>query len=105
LGIQFSEQVRFPDCRYKRSLPFDFFIQDKILLEYDGIQHFSPVPFRRTRNNVNYVKAEKAFSLQKEKDAIKTQFCKNKNITLYRISYLENIQDCLNEILKREGIK
>ncbi len=39
--MEFVEQARFPACRDKRALPFDFFLPDRrTLIEYDGRQHF-----------------------------------------------------------------
>ena len=42
--IEFIREKRFPSCKYKIPLPFDFYIPSKkILIEYDGEQHFSSV--------------------------------------------------------------
>ena len=40
IDILFKQYVSFDTCRYKNPLFFDFYINNKYLLEYDGKQHF-----------------------------------------------------------------
>lgn len=41
LQIKYEREKRFKDCRYKNTLPFDFYLPDyNICIEYDGEQHF-----------------------------------------------------------------
>lgn len=78
-GIKFIIEHTFPDCRYKRMLPFDFYIPNiNTCIEYDGEFHFDTdrIPFN------NHV-------LQQKRDAIKTKFCKDNNIKLIRIPYYD----------------
>ena len=56
----------------------DFYIDNKYLLEFDGIQHF----FANHGWN-----SEDHLSKVQERDAIKNQWCKNNNIPLIRINY------------------
>ena len=44
-NIKFITQKRFNDCVSDKNnpLPFDFYIEDKFLVEFDGIQHYQPV--------------------------------------------------------------
>lgn len=89
-GIVFLPEHRFSECKYKNTLPFDFFIPSyNICIEYDGQHHFQPV---------SHFGGDKTYKLQKIKDAIKTKFCEENNILLVRISYMdmENIEDILN---------
>lgn len=99
-GIQFSEQKKFTDCKSKRALPFDFFIAERFLLEYDGIQHFKPASFGRSTKQENDIRL---LALQ-ERDLIKTEYCKKKAISLYRITYKENTKVRLQEILRQEDL-
>lgn len=91
-NIKFEFQKKFKNCRNKKQLPFDFFINDvNVLIEYDGIQHFQPVEI--FGGNKNYEQTLK-------NDQIKNQYCKDNNIRLIRIRYDEDPK----EILTREGI-
>jgi hypothetical protein len=38
-GLRYEREVRFPDCRDKMPLPFDFAVEDLFLVEFDGRQH------------------------------------------------------------------
>lgn len=83
-GVFFEEQVRFSDCRLKKPLVFDFFLPiHNILIEFDGEQHDRPI---------ERWGGEKAFRLQRKRDEIKNNYCKNNGITLVRIGYYENIE-------------
>ncbi len=43
-NIKYIREYRFNDCRYKHTLPFDFYIKElNICIEYQGKQHYSPV--------------------------------------------------------------
>ena len=89
--INFKTQAVFEGCKYKRNLPFDFYLIDKkICIEYDGKQHYTPIDF--FGGNVNYEK-------QKIRDNIKNKYCIKNNIKLFRIKYDENIEEKINEIL------
>lgn len=52
MGIDFETEKRFPTCRNKKPLPFDFFIPvANLLIEYQGEQHFTTV-----WNPLSYIK-------------------------------------------------
>lgn len=57
-------------------LRFDFWIDNTVMLELDGIQH---------RKHIEYFDSKDDFDKRKERDEVKTQYCKNKNIPLERI--------------------
>lgn len=97
-NIKFIAQYRIDDCRYKYPLPFDFCIEingEKMLLEFDGLEHFQPI---------DYFGGEEKFNIRKRNDSIKNEYCKNNNIKLIRISYLDydNIEEILKEKLNLE---
>ena len=83
----YISQKRFKDCKYKKTLPFDFYLPNKnICIEYDGEQHYQIK---------EHWGGEKEFKTIQIKDNIKTKYCKDNNIKLIRISYYE-----INEIQK-----
>lgn len=44
MGLDFETEKRFPTCRHKLELPFDFYIPSaKLLIEYQGEHHFRNV--------------------------------------------------------------
>jgi hypothetical protein len=72
-------------------LRFDIYIIEKdIYIEYDGEQHF---------RSVESWGGECGFRSVKERDSIKNKFCKLNDIKLFRISYKDNIEDKLKEII------
>lgn len=92
LEIEFDKEVRFTKCKNKQTLPFDFRIQygkRKILIEYDGQQHFEPC-FGR----------EDTFKKTVKNDSIKNTFVENsKTLPLIRIKYtadFNKIEDYFN---------
>lgn len=94
--IQFEEQKKFSDCKNKRCLPFDFYIPCKnILIEFQGYQHFNEVKRSKKMDN-NLLKLN--FEKIQKNDQIKKEWCKNNNMKLLEISYLEKKD--INEILK-----
>lgn len=98
-NIEYESQYVFNDCVYQRTLPFDFYIPSKNLcIEFDGIQHFEPTRFNK---KITYEEAIENYNQQIIKDNIKTNYCKNNNINLLRISYMEfdNIKLILNKYL------
>lgn len=95
--IKFEEQKRFADCVNKKQLPFDFYIEDfRILVEYQGRQHFEPVKWS---NNWNDQDAYNNLIEVQKNDSIKKEWCKKNNIELIEISYLDkcNIEKILKE--------
>lgn len=92
-NYNFSREFIFPDLKRIAHLRFDFAIfnsdnQLKLLIEYDGPQH-------TIKTNGFYSKR------LIENDKIKTDYCAEHNIPLYRINYDENIEEKLEEILKQ----
>lgn len=81
--IAFDTEAIFAKCKNKRTLPFDFKIND-ILIEYDGSQHF----FKRRDDNSGQKLIE-----TKKHDHIKNNFVKNQSsLKLIRIPYNTSFQ-------------
>lgn len=90
-SIKFETQKRFPECKNKLELKFDFYLTDlEILIEYDGVQHFKPI---------DYFGGDERFTYENKLRKIKENFCTEKNIKLIRISYLEDVDEILTNLL------
>lgn len=74
--IKFEREKIFQDCCYNK-LParFDFFVDNKYIIEYDGEQHFKDGFFGTAQEN-------------QKKDAFKNQYCAKNHIPIIRISYI-----------------
>jgi very-short-patch-repair endonuclease len=82
--IKFKHHLKLEKSR----LEFDFYLPElNIAIEYDGIQHFTPV---------KHFGGIKALKEQKRRDSEKDQYCINNNIKLLRIPYYENVELFLN---------
>jgi hypothetical protein len=93
-NIPFLMEYSFNDCILPsgRKARFDFYVNNKYLIEFDGKQHFDP--------DAGWG-SEKLEDIQL-RDQIKNEYCQKKNIPLYRIPYtdvdnLKTINDVLNE--------
>ena len=73
-NIPFELEKKFKTCKDKNYLPFDFYVNNSYLIEYDGIQHYD----ENTIFDYEYTHKH---------DLIKSEWCKNNNITLIRIPY------------------
>jgi hypothetical protein len=72
-------------------LKFDLYLNDRnIYVEYDGEQHF---------REVSVWGGEEGLRQRIKRDSIKDDFCKRNNIKLFRISYLDNIEEKIKEII------
>ena len=93
LGVIYYKEYRFNECKYKKKLPFDFYIPNlSLCIEVDGKQHISG-----TFND----KENKDFKIR---DDIKTKFCKDNDIKLIRVAWghnhihtYENIENYLDD--------
>ena len=90
-NIEYEIEKRFNDCKFKKPLPFDFYLPKyNTCIEYDGEQHFRT--FELWGGN-------KTLELQQIKDQIKTDYCVANNIKLIRIKYCDNTIDTLKGII------
>lgn len=103
LNIPFEAQKRFNTCKYKKPLPFDFYVNDSFLIEYDGKQHFKPINF----SGKGAEWAIKNYELGKLRDSIKTQWAKDNGIPLVRIPYIEfdNIEQIIKDSIEKYSIQ
>jgi len=90
-NLNFIPQYKFDNCKYKRRLPFDFYLPDyNLCIEYDSILHYE-----------DKFDDLGEFQLVKKRDKIKTKYCKDNKIKLLRIPYWEfdNIEEILEKTL------
>lgn len=82
-NISFIKQYRFPDCKDKRTLPFDFYLPElNTCIEYDGEQHFK---------SKEQWGGESGFIDRQRKDEIKNEYCIKNNIKLIRLSNIKKL--------------
>lgn len=82
--IKYKPQHRFKDCRDKKPLPFDFYLPEhNTCIEFDGEQHF--------KVKEQWGGVEGLLDRQR-KDKIKTEYCKENNINLIRITNIKNLK-------------
>ena len=68
--IQYIQQYRFEDCKYKQPLPFDFYLPQKnICIEFQGEQHYKERSLYYSEDIVI-------------RDNIKKEYCKKNDIKL-----------------------
>lgn len=89
--IPFEQEKIFLNCKFPNSngyARFDFFVDNKYLIEYDGIQHF----IKDSGYGVDLENIQK-------RDAFKNAWTKEKNILLIRIPYTHYDDLCLEDLL------
>lgn len=98
IGLLFKPQVKFPNCKNKNPLPFDFLVKinDKkgFLIEYQGKQHYEPI--QRSKSWTKEMAMEQLIKTQ-ENDKIKLEWTKKANVMLLVIPYwnLKNISSII----------
>lgn len=76
-NIQFRVQERFPECKDKLCLPFDFYLpQFNTCIEFQGEQHYNKQSLLWSEALIRH-------------DDIKRDFCKKKNIQLIEIPWYD----------------
>lgn len=94
-GLKYIREYRFGDCKYKKELPFDFYLPEyNTCIEYDGEQHYTPITFGGISEN----EAELNYQETLIKDNLKSEYCKNHNIKLIRIKY-DNSKEQIEKII------
>lgn len=94
--INFRKQYQFDDLKSTKGYPlrFDFAIMDgndalKMLIEYQGQQHFEATP---------YWGGEEGYERRKEYDELKRRYCKEKGLNLVEITCFDNLEQRLKEV-------
>ena len=72
------------------SAKFDFFVENKYFIEYDGETHY--------QYNIHGWHNEEQLKAQQERDIIKNQWCKDNNIPLIRIPYTHLDNLCIDDL-------
>ena len=92
-NIKYESQKKFSSCKDKKELPFDFYLPEyNVLIEYDGLSHYSSNPYGSWNSEENLLKTQ-------EHDKIKNEWCKENQITLIRIPYTHLKDIVLNDLL------
>lgn len=92
--IYYKSQKTFESCRFDDTgalARFDFYIDEKYLIEFDGIQHFE---YRNSGWDT-----EEHFKKIQEHDVYKNQWCKDNNIPLIRIPYTKLDTLCIEDLM------
>ena len=92
-SIYFIAEYRFPDCKNKSTLPFDFCIFNnnnsiKCLIEYNGNIHYKATGGWFT---------EEALASMQQRDKIKQDYCIKHNYRLIIITDINNIDQILTK--------
>jgi len=96
-NIKYKSQYSFSDLKHKGLLKFDFAIFDnnddiKYLIEYNGEQHYTfKRLFHRDYDN---------FKINQHRDELKVEYCKINKIKLCIITYKDDIDEKMREIIK-----
>ena len=93
----------FWNVKDKNLLRWDFIVNHNtspMVIEFDGRQHFRPVTF-----GGSIEQAQENFEDYKRRDKIKDDHCKENNIPILRISYLDidNIEKLVKEFLHKDS--
>jgi hypothetical protein len=91
-NIKYKNEKTIKGCvsENNKLLYFDIFVNDDLVIEYDGEQHFIPIKNWGGEENLKKIKA---------RDSIKDNFCKENNIKLHRISCFDNIEQEISKII------
>lgn len=98
-NIDFIYQYKNENCKFQdtnKMAIFDFYLPDrKIIIEYDGEQHF--IQGTGVYNNLE------KFQKTQEHDTFKNEWCKENGITLIRIPYTHLKEICLEDLLENSS--
>lgn len=89
-NITFVQQKTFESCKDKNLLPFDFYVNNEYIIEFDGEQHF----FARKQGFFT----ENKVQIIKKHDNLKNNYCWNNNIPIIRIPYWQYENLTINDL-------
>lgn len=98
-NISFEKEKTFPDCIFpdtKQLARFDFYVNNKYIIEFDGEQHFSYAG--RGWNT------KEQFKKTVLHDKIKNQWCSTNGIKIIRIPYTHEQDICLEDLLLETSV-
>ncbi len=89
----FVAECRFDDCKDQKCLPFDFYVDKRFIIEFDGIQHFGEYDFFGGADG---------YKDRLKKDKIKTDYCVTNKIPLLRIAHsdIDNIPTIIEKFIE-----
>ena len=92
-NIPFIKNKTFDNCKFENGYYayFDFFVDNRYLIEYDGFQHFT--------TKAGGWNTEENLQKTQERDMFKNNWCKVNNIPLIRIPYTKLNTLTLNDLL------
>lgn len=98
--ITYQYAVSFPGLRDINNLTYDFCIPNKkILIEYQGIQHYKPCTWNKRYSKLE---AKKRFRVQQKHDSLKKEYANKHGYTLIAISYRVKTISKLSELIDSE---
>lgn len=93
-NIEFTTQKKFTTCYFENIehlARFDFYIDEKYLIEFDGIQHY-----QYSGSGWN---TEEQFQKTQKRDIYKNQWCRENNIPLIRVPYWKLDTLCIEDLM------
>jgi hypothetical protein len=94
-------QQKFNDCKYKKMLPFDFYLPEyNLCIEYNGVQHYQiATGFYNKTPLYGLMRLRK----QKQHDRIKRHYCRDNHINYLCIPYthFDDIEEILDLALAK----
>ena len=90
-SIIYNSQHHFEDCKFKKKLKFDFYIDSaKCCIEFDGEQH---------HKSIEFFGGELGLLQRKNRDDIKNKYCDERGIKLIRINKIKEIEPKLRWLI------
>lgn len=89
-GLEYIEQYRFADCKWKNTLPFDFVVLNSSgipcgAIEFDGEFHYSAIKYP----DMTQEQADENLRTTRIRDGVKDKYCAENNLWIIRIPYWE----------------
>jgi len=98
-NIPFEKHKTFDTCLFPNTHAyglFDFYVDNKYLIEYDGVQHYQ---FRQNPDGTKSWNTKENYESGKYRDDYKNKWCEENHIMLIRIPYWEFSRITLEDLL------
>ena len=92
-NIPFEKQKTFENCKFEDTnyfAKFDFYIDNKYIIEFDGIQHFKVTGGWNNEEHLNKLQIH---------DNFKNEYCFKNNIPIIRIPYTHINNICIEDLI------